>query len=1382
MHSSFKIADPTAIGENPVREIVLDVVPVDETSSIISLAWKDSAEKVLEKTTSTEEAQHTMQLISTDLAQLVKLTSENKYDEAKEVMKNMLKTYSQDTSTPTPTNLPALHNTQADLNDETEPPMSGAENMEYYCPLCKNTFEEYDVAQHKGCPGKLEVMNENTVVPAMTEEEHYQKWLQDQDEQTNSNQLHASEDIDADLWKQAGQVKLQNIFPSGTVQNLTFESTEELNDYQAKQKGAAKPEGNVPLWDQEGKDKAPKSRDGLVAPSLSYEDVENQKEEEHENMKDHIDETIKKELESALQEKAASVFGPEQVELVKVLRENGRNWDEIKKMLTKDFHFDKDAVIIFVDQQRQAAGDEGVEIKKEEPSPLKPPENLVSPETHDKLLEDLKKDKEPEIEKVDEPIVEESAQEEKCPGCGHMKPIKGECPGCKRCDCEQGHVESTIEEISRADNSDIRKVAGPVYCKHDGCRRKGVNGKQDGYWCDKHVSESKYYKEASVKSKVASYMRIPETDSIVKVALELWKYPSNYMGDDLSDYYKGPAKGYDADALDKSNFKVALEMLGGEGNGVLVGSFGGFGGGHEQIFVHKDAADKVAILQDIENKLTGYPVLDDSDYSEAQMEEEQESYDSWAKPEALRIIDEELHRQNPDLQGSVSELELTPDVGHLLASVVFSDLSYGDGSALDPKHLLQEAEEAGLLNSLRNQLSGTEVVPEDPRQMKLFESSLRSKLVKNALKKRAVDDVNPLQEPISEEPTMETPSQDVIPFGKAQHRGPKPESWVIVQSDLKGELPAFRAKFVSEETDIGDGTKWGIVDKDGELLKVEMHRITPETEGAQTADPIAEPQIEAPKEIDVPVIPSLDSLHSASSLKEAGEGDNKKCPECDKPNQFGEMCSGCEEEYNRLNASQDDLLTIKAEAEQLLKDVEGMSKTSYMFIKKGLEKHADDSAFEGNGWCRVWVQEDEVATSSKYSEILKIADESARIAALKEVARELAHEALRLADSAGAKVGVQSWFEALKPSDHDRIDWVSLANPQAENVESSLKQADNVMDTKCEECGEPLGPEVFLSKWPVCGKCTRKRHKKVTGSIGKEAIKVEFVEEEGTQGSLESLTKFLNSKFRNQEQMEMQLESLATEWAMANGYTMSWAESESSDGGALRFTKNSTHVSPDWKPKQASLNLKASDFEKGISQNKTADEPAVEPKTLYKDLKKAPAGVDREKAVPAPPELDVVLAKMDALERNLATLDDTKKQIQAKMKEEIAKLEQSSERVQMEAELQESINKAGVLIEALESKVVSWRDKIYVMQNQEVSYVPNITPKEMLSKIYAKFEGAEKFVEAVLSGMKSQAVNVLEKTLVKFPGKKSSMDKKASVIDQWNEELLAALKELSSPL
>ena len=91
-HSSFKVCDPTAVGSSPVRELVLDVVSLGDESrnSIVTLAWKDSAEKILEKTTSSEEASHEAQLLATDLAQLVKLTDENKYDEAKEVMKNMM--------------------------------------------------------------------------------------------------------------------------------------------------------------------------------------------------------------------------------------------------------------------------------------------------------------------------------------------------------------------------------------------------------------------------------------------------------------------------------------------------------------------------------------------------------------------------------------------------------------------------------------------------------------------------------------------------------------------------------------------------------------------------------------------------------------------------------------------------------------------------------------------------------------------------------------------------------------------------------------------------------------------------------------------------------------------------------------------------------------------------------------------------------------------------------------------------------------------------------------------------------------------------------------------------------------------------------------------
>jgi hypothetical protein len=36
-----------------------------------------------------------------------------------------------------------------------------------------------------------------------------------------------------------------------------------------------------------------------------------------------------------------------------------------------------------------------------------------------------------------------------------------------------------------------------------------------------------------------------------------------------------------------------------------------------------------------------------------------------------------------------------------------------------------------------------------------------------------------------------------------------------------------------------------------------------------------------------------------------------------------------------------------------------------------------------------------------------------------------------------------------------------------------------IFDTKCRECGKPLGPEVFLGL--TCGKCCRKLHARAVG-------------------------------------------------------------------------------------------------------------------------------------------------------------------------------------------------------------------------------------------------------------------------------------------------------------
>jgi hypothetical protein len=1329
-HSSFRVADNTAVGESPIRTITLDSVPLNESDSILTLAW-EGGEKVLEKKGSNDEINHIFQLVSTDLSQISQLSQEEKYDEAKAAMKEVLETYAESTDSPVSTNLPKLHNTQAELDIDADLWKQAAEIKDRKCLECKSPLESNDGSS---------LYCEKCLDKFTTEER-------------------------SRLPKAAAQVKMQNVFPSGTIQNLTFESTEDLKEYTDSMK-AAQSGKEVPLWEQEGGKKAPESKNELTAPSLSYEDVEKQKEEEQESLKDHMDETIKKELESALQEKAASVFGPEQVELVRVLRENGRNWDEIKKMLTKDFHFDKDAVVIFVDQQRQAAGDEGVEIKKEEPSPLKPPENLVSPETHEKLLEDLKKDKEPveevkEIEKVDEaPIVEESAKKSVCPECngeGDVPAVRGghvvaiSCPSCsgdKHIEHAPKELESAQEEIARADNADIRKVA------------------------------------------IAS-TNLQEGDKV-------------YVDTDTVEWGRvvGPATLLENPVLNRYNILCNVESIRAD---ILVP--------FKDIFPKKEASKSYPPCP-CGHSYDSHKWVSTGNYGEKEICTECNTGEACELPEEFQPKRSSLKAKvasysleqlisNKNTLGEVESLRnqglISDEVYDQYMTEWFKTPRFGEY----PQHRKYQTKEKVANEWPSCSVEGCNNKADDAIDGKRYcythlwgKSGERAKVAsymnisENEIAKVAADDLNPLQEPIKEVPTMETPEQDVVPFGrrKEDHLAPSAGDWVMVKSDLKDELPAFKAKFVSEYTS-NNGTKYATVETEAQdLLEVEMHRVTKITDAkpaAQETDPIATPEIEKPIEQDIPVTQSTEKLTSLTSeLKEAAYDpkwlEKIDCEDCRAVSSGHDRRHYCEkhqpngpysEVIEDVESSQDELLTIKAEAEQLLKDVESMGKTSYMFFKKGLEKHADDSAFEGNAWVRVWVDQDDVELDKRYAEVLKNPDENARIKALKEIARDIAYNNLHDGVE-GASLYADFNVESLVPSEHDRIDWVALANPVDEEEEDRKFE---------EEMARKYGPDAAI---PPQAKSSLEPKVEKKAELSPSTLKNKLME----MGYSENSANYLTSQ-----------------WQIGNWDRM----------GTEPQTKLDVQKAVD------ELSKITSDFEKGISQNKTADEdkcsqcgvnvprgegnykqdkvlcqkcttpgvfekkaddPAVEPKTQFKELKKAPAYTDREKAVPASPELDQVLAKLDALEQNLNTLDTAKKQILAKAKEEVAKLEQSAERVQMEKELQESINKSGVLIDALENKVVAWRDKIYTMQTQEVQYVPNLTPKEMLEKIYAKFEGAQKFVESVLNGMLSQAKTVTEKTLVRFPGKKSSLNKEASVIDQWNDELLAALKELSTPL
>ena len=122
--------------------------------------------------------------------------------------------------------------------------------------------------------------------------------------------------------------------------------------------------------------------------------------------------------------------------------------------------------------------------------------------------------------------------------------------------------------------------------------------------------------------------------------LELWKHPENYMGDTFYDYYVGPGRHRDSDIVANSNFDAALEMLGGEREpNVIVEHASHWAVGWvDVILVHKNAKKKVAILQEIMDKIEDYPVLDEDDWSQKEMEAYDEHYKDWGRDEAAKIL------------------------------------------------------------------------------------------------------------------------------------------------------------------------------------------------------------------------------------------------------------------------------------------------------------------------------------------------------------------------------------------------------------------------------------------------------------------------------------------------------------------------------------------------------------------------------------------------------------------------------------------------------------------------------------------------------------------------------------------------------------------------
>ena len=103
---------------------------------------------------------------------------------------------------------------------------------------------------------------------------------------------------------------------------------------------------------------------------------------------------------------------------------------------------------------------------------------------------------------------------------------------------------------------------------------------------------------------------------------------NNFLGDDsdYQDWFGVLGQSRDSDVLERSNFEIGLEMLGGKSDTVRVERYGHWAVGWiEEIYV-KPNSEAHEIAKQIEVNLQDYPILDEQDFQEA---EEKEAIETW---------------------------------------------------------------------------------------------------------------------------------------------------------------------------------------------------------------------------------------------------------------------------------------------------------------------------------------------------------------------------------------------------------------------------------------------------------------------------------------------------------------------------------------------------------------------------------------------------------------------------------------------------------------------------------------------------------------------------------------------------------------------------------
>jgi hypothetical protein len=124
-----------------------------------------------------------------------------------------------------------------------------------------------------------------------------------------------------------------------------------------------------------------------------------------------------------------------------------------------------------------------------------------------------------------------------------------------------------------------------------------------------------------------------------KTKRERWTMPDSYFGETWPDYYcSGFGQHRDSDALERSNFAVALRELGGGSETVIVVRESHWAVGWiEWIAIQADDETALRIADELNERRDSYPALDESDWSDLEWNEAADYWDSLSPREKVRM-------------------------------------------------------------------------------------------------------------------------------------------------------------------------------------------------------------------------------------------------------------------------------------------------------------------------------------------------------------------------------------------------------------------------------------------------------------------------------------------------------------------------------------------------------------------------------------------------------------------------------------------------------------------------------------------------------------------------------------------------------------------------